>query len=111
MQWSELGEERDPLQNAGVFGQSALEPPECFFFVAECNVNRGDRGRRDIASLALPHEFVANLSSLRRLAHPNVSDGKAGAREMPDILRCGIKLDRFRIIAVFPVGGSEVRIQ
>src|SRR5262249_5993024 len=103
MKRPELREERDPLQDSGVFRKRAFEPAECLFLVAERDVDGRDGWSRYVSCLALAHELVENLMGLSWPAHTDVGDGKTSTRQMPDVLCLGIKIDRLRKISIFSI--------
>ena len=61
--------------------------------------------------MAFLHELIENFLGLGWFAHADISDSETGAGEMPDTLRFGIKVDRFRKVSIFPVGRGKIRIE
>src|SRR4051794_17387025 len=69
MKRTELGKKRDPLQNAGMFRVSAIEPAKGLLLFAKRYVNGGDRWSRHVARFRLLHQLIENFSGLGGLAH------------------------------------------
>src|SRR2546423_7148046 len=111
MKRPELGKEGDPLQDSGVFRESALQPLKSFFVLAKRDIDGRDGGSRHVSRLAFEHELIENLSGLVWLSHEDISNGKTCARQMPDALCLGIKLDRLGEVSVLSISSRQIRIQ